>query len=467
MSGLINGLVSSAKSLGAHQTGVQVASRNLANVTNPNYARQQVVLGDRAVVESSMGPVSTGLEALSVKQFRDNLLDGGVNREKSITSLFQSQQSALNRAQASLGEQVDRSGDSSFPGSATQSANGLSTALNDFFNSFENLSARPTDPAARQLLLQKADTLANKFNLADTRLSTLQSDLDSQISAGVTSVNSLLQQIADLNASIVTSEVGTPGSAVDLRDQRQARLEDLATYMDFSSVEPPNSNGQIQIYAKAPGGASVLLLDKTSVKGALAFDGTQFSAGAPASTLSISGGSLAGQLISRDGPVQQLRDDIKTAADQVTAAVNAAYGGTFFQSPPPTGLMALDPTVTVASLKTGTSADPGANDIALAIASLSQKKFSTGAGDLLNGTVGSFYTQTVTALGQSISGIDSKLIDQENIEKIVTTQRDALSSVSMDEEMADLIKFQRAYQASARVLRVMDEMLDGLVNGLT
>jgi flagellar hook-associated protein 1 FlgK len=128
--------------------------------------------------------------------------------------------------------------------------------------------------------------------------------------------------------------------------------------------------------------------------------------------------------------------------------------------------MALDPTVTVASLKTGTSADPGANDIALAIASLSQKKFSTGAGDLLNGTVGSFYTQTVTALGQSISGIDSKLIDQENIEKIVTTQRDALSSVSMDEEMADLIKFQRAYQASARVLRVMDEMLDGLVNGL-
>ena len=109
MSGLINGLVSSAKSLGAHQTGVQVASRNLANVTNPNYARQQVVLGDRAVVESSMGPVSTGLEALSVKQFRDNLLDGGVNREKSITSLFQSQQSALNRAQASLGEQVDRS----------------------------------------------------------------------------------------------------------------------------------------------------------------------------------------------------------------------------------------------------------------------------------------------------------------------------------------------------------------------
>jgi flagellar hook-associated protein 1 FlgK len=72
----------------------------------------------------------------------------------------------------------------------------------------------------------------------------------------------------------------------------------------------------------------------------------------------------------------------------------------------------------------------------------------------------------VTALGQSISGIDSKLIDQENIEKIVTTQRDALSSVSMDEEMADLIKFQRAYQASARVLRVMDEMLDGLVNGL-
>jgi flagellar hook-associated protein 1 len=466
MSGLINNLISASKALGAHQAGVQVASRNLANVTNPNYARQRVVLGDRAVVESPSGPVSSGLEALGIKQFRDRLLDNGVNREKSITSLLLSQQSALNRAQAALGEQVDRSGDSSFPGSSSQSSNGLSTALNDFFNSFENLSANPTDPAARQLLLQKADTLANKFNLADTRLSTLQSDLDTQISTGTTSVNSLLQQIADLNASIVASEVGNQGSAIDLRDQRQARLEDLATYMDFSSVEPAGANGQIQIYAKDPSGANVLLLDKTSVKGALTFNGTQFSAGSPASNLSVTGGSLAGQLLSRDGPVQELRDNLKTAADQVTAAVNAAYGGTFFQAPPATGLMALDPTLSVANLKTGTSTDPGANDIALAIASLSQRNFSTGTGDLLDGTVGGFYNQTVTALGQSISGIDSKLTDQENIEKIVTTQRNGLSSVSMDEEMADLIKFQRAYQASARVLRVMDEMLDGLVNGL-
>ena len=72
----------------------------------------------------------------------------------------------------------------------------------------------------------------------------------------------------------------------------------------------------------------------------------------------------------------------------------------------------------------------------------------------------------VSGLGQSLAGLDAKIGDQEIVQKMLTNQRDAVSGVSMDEEMADLMRFQRSYQASARVVRVMDELLDGLVNEL-
>jgi len=469
MSGLIGGLINAAKSLTAQQAGVQVAGRNLANVNNPDYARQRVILGDRVVADSRLGSLGAGVEVLGIKQIRDQFLDIAVTRETSQTASLQAQQSALERAQANLGEQVDRAADSAFIGDATHSTNGISAALNGFFNAFDNLAANPTDAGAKQVLLQKADILANKFNVTDQRLSSLQSDLTAEVDAGVSSVNSLLKQVADLNGAIAQFEIGAPGAAVDLRDQRQARLEELAGYMDFNARSIPGSNGQIQIVAKDAGGADVVLVDKTAVLGGVSFDGTQLSGGAPSTVLGLQGGSLKGQLVARDGAVQQLRDDLKRTADQVAAAVNAAYsptGANFFQTPPGAGLLALDPTLNFNTLKTSATGDAGANEIALAVADVARMSFSTGSGDAIDGTIGGFFNKTVSGLGQTLAGVDAKLGDQQIVAQMLTNQRDSVSAVSMDEEMADLMKFQRSYQASARVVRVMDELLDGLVNGL-
>ncbi len=469
MAGLIGGLISAAKSLTAQQAGVQVAGRNLANVNNPEYARQRVILGDRVVVAGRLGPVGTGVEVLGIKQIRDQFLDIAVTRETSQSASLKAQQGAMERAQANLGEQIDRSADSAFIGDATQSTNGISAALNGFFNAFDNLAANPTDAGAKQVLLQKADILASKFNGTDDRLKALQGDLTAEVGTGVSTVNSLLKQVADLNSAIGQFELGAPGAAVDLRDQRQARLEELGGYMDFSTRSIPGSNGQIQIVAKDTAGTDVVLLDRTTVIGGVTFDGTQISSGVPPTVLGLQGGSLKGQLVARDGAVQQLRDDLKRTADQVAAAVNAAYsptGANFFQTPPATGLLALDPTLNFSTLKTSATGDAGANEIALAVADVARASFSTGSGDLINGTIGGFFTKTVSGLGQTLSGLDAKLGDQQIVQRMLTNQRDSVSAVSMDEEMADLMKFQRSYQASARVVRVMDELLDGLVNGL-
>ena len=200
-----------------------------------------------------------------------------------------------------------------------------------------------------------------------------------------------------------------------------------------------------------------------------AFDGTQISGGAPSTPLGLQGGVLKGQLLVRDGAIQQLRDDLKRTADQVASGVNTAYGATgsnFFQVPPASGLLALDPTLNFSTLKATATSDAGANEVALAVADVGRTTYSTGAGASIDGTIGGFFTKTVSGLGESLNGTNTKLGDQELIQKMIIKGRDAVSSVSMDEEMADLMKFQRSYQASARVVRVIDEMLDGLINNM-
>ena len=469
MAGLLGDLLAASRALAAQQTGVQVAGRNIANVNTPGYARQRVILGDRAIVQTANGWQGTGVEALGIKQIRDALLDVQVIRESSQSEYLSAQSTAYGNAQSALGETIDRSGDSAAIGNATGSTNGLATAMNDFFNAFDNLASNPTQAGVKQVLLQKADTLVSKFNLADQRLAGVQTDLTTQTGTGATSADGFLKQIADLNKQIQLAELGAPGSALDLRDQRQSRLEELSKYMNFTTTSIPGSNGQIQITAKDTGGADVLLVDRGNALGTLAFNGTSFTGGSTGTMLALTGGSLQGNLSARDGAIQQLRDSVKLTASQFATAVNSAYNptgatGNVFTVPPASGVIQLDPTLSLSTLKTTDTGNVGANELALAVSEVAQKKFSTAGGDLVNGTIGGFYNQIVSGFGETIVGVDSKLTDAKLVQGLVTQQRDAVSGVSMDEEVADMMKFQRAYQASSRVIGVIDTMLDSLIN---
>ncbi len=469
MSGLIGNLLSATRSLGAQQTGVEVAARNLANVNNPAYSRQRVELGNSIMVDGKLGPIGNGVEVLSIQQIRDQFLDGAVTRESSQTGLLQAQQSGLQRAQTALGEQVDTASGSGSINAGASTTNGIGASLNDFFNSFDELAASPLDAGAKQVLLQRADTLANKFNVTDQRLSTLQDDLTQEVQIGTDKVNSLLSQVADLNGQIQKFEIRNPSSAMELRDQRQAKLEELSKYINFTAKTIPGGFGQIQVVAKDTAGADVLLVDKVTVNGGISFDGTQLSGGSPSTPLGLQGGVLKGQLLVRDGAIQQLRDDLRKTADQVASSVNTAYGATgsnFFQVPPTSGLLGLDPSLSFTTLKATATGDAGANEVALAVADAGRTAFSTGAGASIDGTISAYFTKTVSGLGASLNGTNSKLDDQTLIEQMTTKSRDAVSAVSLDEEMGDLMKFQRSYQASAQVVRVIDEMLNDLVNNM-
>jgi flagellar hook-associated protein 1 FlgK len=464
MSGLFSTLGSAVKAINAQGRAIDIAGKNLANVNNPNYARQRVIFGDRGTVQTPEGAQSLGLEALGVQQLRDVLLDRQVTREISLKASFSAQQLAYQRAQAGLGQSVD-----STTGVATSGSGGLGGTLDDFFNAFQSLASQPTDTGEKQTLLQKAAILTDQLRLTDNRLAQVQSDLDAQIAGDVGDINTLLQNIADLNAQIARAELGHPGSAVDLRDQRQARLEDLAAKIPIESRV--TGTGELQVYLKDAANNDVVLVDHVTVTGPVAFDGTNLTAGASATAVALGGsGSVAGALSARDGAIQTLRDNLDLLARQLVTSVNAAYnpsataGADFFAASGLTaGTISLDAGLGVATLRAGTGG-AGDNSIALAVADLANQKFSVAAGDALDGTLGQFYSGAVSGIGQALASANTRLEDQDRIEQLVRSQRDAVSGVSLDEEMADLLRYQRAFQASSRVFSVVDDLLDTIVN---
>ncbi len=472
MSGLFGSLNNGIKALTAQSRGVETAGRNLANVNNPNYARQRVLFGDRGTVKTELGVQSLGIEAKQIQQMRDVLLDRQVVRELALKSSYEAQQAAFQKAQAGLGQSIDRAGETDSTGAAS-GGNGLAQSLSEYFNAFQSFAANPTDPGERQNLLQQTGILTDRFQTTDSRLAQLQSDLTTEVAADVVDVNRILQNIADLNGQIGRFEINAAGSAVDLRDQRQNELEELAKRMSIESQPDPTEPGQIQVYTRDASGTPVILVNLATVPGPVTVTGSVVSGGSPSTALNLTGGSIHGAIVARDGAVQNLRTDLNGLARQLVTSVNAAYNptgttGNFFTAGGITAAtITIDSSVTAANLKASDGGPAGDSTIARAVGNLASRVFSTGAGDFINSTFSNAYGNAVTRLGQALDSANNRVEDQTNIEKLVRNQRDSVSGVSMDEEMADLMKYQRAFQASSRVVQVIDELLDQIVNRLS
>jgi flagellar hook-associated protein 1 FlgK len=397
-------------------------------------------------------------------QLRDGLLDKQVMREIALKSSFATEQQGYQRAQAALGQNIDRT-------DSTNTGSGVAAALDDYFNAFQSLAARPTDAGERQALLQKAAILTDRLHQTDSRLAQVQTDIDSSIAGNVDMANRLLGSIAELNGQIGRLEINTPGAAVDLRDQRQARLEELAAILPVTAVE--GTNGQVQVTVKDAANADIVLVDLATVHGAVAFTGTGITAGLPATAVALGSGSIHGALTARDGAVQSLRSNLDLLARQLVTSVNAAYNptgttGDFFAAAGTTAAtINLQSGLTVSNLKASDGGAAGDNAIATAVAQLASRNFSTGGGDAIDGTFSQFFASTVSDLGQALSSANARVDDQTNIEQLVRQQREGVSSVSLDEEMSDLVRFQRAFQASSRVFTVIDDLLDTVVNRLS
>lgn len=475
MSGLMGSLLNNSQALNVHSRALETTGKNLSNINNAAYSRQRVVIGSLGTIDTPLGNQSMGVAALGLQQMRDVLLDRQMQREAGITGSLEAKQLSLQAAEAALGQQFSRLDDSSAISGADEGmGSGMNELMSSFFNAFESWSVRPSDQAEKQLLLQKADLLLEKINTMDARFVQVQGDITNQVVTDVAAANRILESIEDLNVAIGRAEIGKPETAVDLRDQRQAKVEELAKYFSFDVSNVSGTNGQVKITVKDSLGADVVLLDPTvnpQVTGAITFAGSTFSGGSPSVALNLSTGALTARVEVRDGMVTDMRDALKDLADQLVASVNAAYnpasdaGMNFFKAAA-TAPNLIEREAALGTLRSTLGTAAGGNELALAVAMVGTEKFSTAGGDLIDGTFSDHYSAMAASLGLDLSSTEARLEDQILAEEVTRTSRNAVSGVSQDEEMTNLLRFQRSFQASARFSNAVDELLDLVVNRL-
>lgn len=466
MSGLFSILGATATALNAQSEAISVASNNIANVNNPEYSREVAAYQTMGSIYTPQGPQSMGI-SVNVQQERSAVLDQMVQQEASLTSGFTAQQNILQQAQSALGENITSSSTSSSSVSSVTTS-GLSAALNDFFNAFQALAANPTDKGEIQTVVQQASILTDRFQQVDQSLAQVQNAASAEAASDADSANKLLQQVAQLNTQIAAQESGNPGSALALRDQRAGALEKLAALIPISVKE--GANGADQISTTDTSGNSVTLVSGVAVTNSLSYAAGVVSAGSTA--LGLSSGSIQGELSAGAGAVQALRASLDKLANQIVTSVNGAYnpssstGGNFFLAGgTAAGTISVDPHLTASTLIAGTGS-AGDNSIATAVAQIADKSFSTGGGDLIDGTISNFYGSVVSNIGQALDTVNTQVTDQTAVQTTVVNQRQSVSGVSVDQEMSALMSYQRAFQASSEVFQVINSLMANLINNL-
>ena len=465
MLGLFNTLNLGARAMTAQQVGVEVTGQNLANANNPAYARQRVQLQTSTPTPGGIGMEGTGIEAVSIQQVRNQLLDSQIQSESSVGGYWNSQQSALQNVQTQLNEFLDLSSTNGASGSTV----GLSSQLNNLFNAFQSVATSPTDPSARLSLVNAAQSLASGFNQASQNLSTLNGLLNTSVSNDVATANQLLSDIASLNDQIARA-TASGGNANDLVDSREQDLENLSKLVNIQTAS--NSNGTVSV---SIGGQELVAGNKLTDTLATYDSGNGqllVQTATSATPLTLAGGSIQGTIDSRDGTLATLRNGLATMASALITQVNGIYqngydlngnrGAVFFTGSDAATIgvnpaLIGDPSQIQAA---GAANATGDNSIALQLAQLGQQSIAA----LYNQTFSGAYAQDVQNFGNALSNANDQVSNFNSVNRMLLNQRDSVSGVSLEEETTNLITYQKAYECSAKLIATVNEMLQTVVN---
>jgi flagellar hook-associated protein 1 FlgK len=355
---------------------------------------------------------------------------------------------------------------------------GLGDVINQFFNSFQQLSDNPTDVPTRQAVISAAQNLASAFQQTGQQLSAIRGGLDQEVSQTVDEINSDTTQLAGLNQQIASLQ-GNSEQAGMLEDQRYSVLNSLSKLVDVAVTDSGDGSLTITTTNGAPlvaGAQSFALSTEADPSTGLQ---DIFSQGTDV-TSTFTGGQLAGLLEARDQAIPSALSNLDNLAAGIINAVNTqnkqgyilsgdevsqTKGSNFFQpvvqpSPGSNAGAAEDMAVAITDpSQIAASADgtQGDNANALAMANIQDQAVVNGE------TATDFYSNLVSTVGNDVS---SATDEQEAVGLVLTqlqNQRSDISGVSLDEEAANLIQYQRAYEAAARVVSTIDELTNTVI----
>ncbi len=435
--------------LAASQRALETAGHNIANANTPGYTRQRVELAANDAIHDHrglLGPPSSGqgVGITSVTRSADALVETNFRQAVTGSGSWGTRADFFERAEQVLGP-LDQ---------------GVSQNITTFWNTWEALSQAPESITSRNQVLNAANELVQSINDAHTRVLDVQEDLAFDMRATVDRVNQLAEEIAGLNGQIAAASTGG-SSPNDLLDRRAEALREISelTGAQIST----NSHGHTRVALDNLPLVDGVVSDSLSVAGTpetVVWDLTGDPVGMT--------GEL-GALVELSGPVtSDILADLDLIATELRDVVNTAHrtgfgldgvdGRDFFTGVDASDL-AIDPALTNTMLAASASGAAPDGNHALVMGAL-----RTAIGGSAS-TVGDL----VAALQGKLGLESNHARRQSELADVVVADVGRLaaetSGVSLDEEFTDMLKYQRAYQASARVITVMDQMLDKLING--
>jgi len=443
---------------------MNVAGQNVANAQTEGYHRRRITMGavdhiGRGIYSrAALGTISTGggVSVQSYQRMHDQLLSGATWQAKSGLGFANERQ----RVMSSM--------ESLFP----LDTGSLQDQLGNFYNAWSDLSDNPTGTAERQSLSSKTQTLTDSLNRVDNDLYSLQENTQADLTDGVDQVNSLLKKIAGLNATIADARnQGTPDFASE--DARDQLVGDLSEYLPVTVHESDHEGYVVTVDGMAVvQGINVtnLKLDMSGSAPSISFGDT----GVVFDASSSSDGKLGALSKTLTKDIPDARSGLDELANTLVTQVNALHttgygldgstGNDFFD---PTGLTAgsirLSDAVLADNNVIAASGDvnaAGDNAIALALSDLRNSPLLNGGSD----TTEDFVINLVSKIGGQVSEATSQSSAQSLIVDQLQAQESAVSAVSVDEEMTNLIELQQAYTATARVLTTVQSMMDTLLS---
>jgi flagellar hook-associated protein 1 len=462
-----SGLNTATTALWAQQRALDITGQNVANVNTEGYSRQRVSLqsvGGSAVpaVYAVNKNIGEGVNADAVSRIRDAFLESRAQTESASTASLSVADNTLSQVEDAFRE----------PGST-----GIQAQLSDMWNAWASVHNNSTDPGARTAVLQSTQTLVSGLHQTRQTLDQQWDQNHDTLTTLVEDVNSSAKSIADLNVAIRrATQSGLPTS--ELQDKRDVLVQKLAQQIGATSA--PADDGGITV---AVGGATLVSGGSTLGLKLVGSTDPDDAAGdpprivtSPGNSLVRTGGTADGQLTAMTTTIPAYRTQLDAIAQQLATDLNAAHGQGYDQAGEQGGLLfddgAGDPGNVTAANITLLVTDPAK----LAAASLSTDdtggavSADNGNADaiyqlsLKNDSTDATYRKMIVALGVQASTASDRLASQSAISTQVDASRESVSGVNLDEEMTNMLQYQHAYAAAGKLVSVINDTLDTLIN---
>lgn len=453
MPGLNSIMDSSLSALFAAQAGMATTGHNIANANTPGFSRQDVIYAARRPDILPYGAIGRGVEIQGIRRIQDDFLVNNLRSQSSRLASFSAVDTTFYEVEHILGSVEN---------------DHLGNALNNFFSSWNDLAQPPITAALKEAVRVSGQALVADFQTINNSLNDLEENIENSIQAEITNLNGLLTQVSAMNEQIMAAE--TNGEAAnDLRDQRDYLITQVSEIAQVSVLEREDGTKDIILAGRTMVSRGSVTLFQSDYQETA--DGYKMGIVTQGNlkTVNLSTGKLEGLMASRDIHLKSVRTKLDQVAKKLIEDVNSLHtqgrtatsSGLEFFTGDSIHTIAINQAITSDSslIATGVTDVPGDTELAQAIANLTN--VSSDAGSF---TVNDEYRSLLTEVASNRNTFEFMVENQQNVVAALNAKMASVSGVSLDEEGANLVRYQNSYNAAARVIATVQSMYDALMN---